>query len=591
MSKAETLAYFDKNAKTEVIADASPVGLGAILIQEQAGTKRVVAYASRSLTEVERRYSQTEKEALGLVWACERFHVYLYGIQFELLTDHKPLEVIYSSKSKPSARIERWVLRLQPYHFTVKHVPGSENIADTLSRLTQTGGKVSRNVAEEYIRFVAGQASPNAIPIQEVEQESAHDTELSQLRECIKNSDWSSCPAAYKFVRYELAVLGKLVLRGTRIIMPQKLQQQVLDLAHEGHQGVVKTKQRLRSKVWWPGIDRAVEAKCKVCHGCQLVAQPPPPEPMKRTEFPSEPWCDLAGDLLGPLPSGEYLFVVVDYYSRYFEVAIMKSVTSRKIIDTLEIMFSTHGIPNSLKTDNRPQFVSDEIEKYFQDNDIEHRTSTPLWPQANGEVERQNRSLLKVMRIAQAEKKDWRRELLKFLMAYRSTPHNTTKESPAKLLYGREIRTKLPSLRSSSSRMAADEDARDKDSVAKQKGKDYADNRRNAQESGLQRGDQVLLKQNRSSKLDTPFHPEPYRVVDKRGSEVTIQSSTGERYRRNVTHVKKFHTESPQPQPTTLCQPEESVEAQGNSPKPALVLRRSQRERFVPEHLKDYELC
>ena len=102
-------------------------------------------------------------------------------------------------------------------------------LADTLSRLTQTGGKVSRNVAEEYIRFVAGQASPNAIPIQEVEQESAHDTELSQLRECIKNSDWNSCPDAYKFVRYELAVLGKLVLRGTRIIMPQKLRQQVMD--------------------------------------------------------------------------------------------------------------------------------------------------------------------------------------------------------------------------------------------------------------------------------------------------------------------------------------------------------------------------
>ena len=185
LSKAETLAYFDKNAKTQVIADASPVGLEAILIQEQYGTKRVVAYASRSLTEVERRYSQTEKEALGLVWACERFHVYLYGIQFELLTDHKPLEVIYSSKSRPSARIERWVLRLQPYHFTVKHVSGSENIADTLSRLNHTEEEVKRNVAEEYIRFAAEQASPNAFPIQEVERESAHDMELFQLRECI----------------------------------------------------------------------------------------------------------------------------------------------------------------------------------------------------------------------------------------------------------------------------------------------------------------------------------------------------------------------------------------------------------------------
>ena len=100
LANAEILAYFDRNAeKTKLITDASPVGLGAVLTQVQGGCERVVAYASRSLTDVERRYSQTEKEVLALVWGCERFHMYLYGVEFTLLTDHKPLEVIYSTSS------------------------------------------------------------------------------------------------------------------------------------------------------------------------------------------------------------------------------------------------------------------------------------------------------------------------------------------------------------------------------------------------------------------------------------------------------------------------------------------------------------
>ena len=435
LASAETLAYYDKDAKTRVIADASPVGLGAVLVQEQNGNWRPVYYASRSLTAVERRYSQTEREALALVWACERFHVYLYGKHFELETDHKPLEVIYSSKSQPSARIERWVLRLQPYEFTVMYRPGPQNIADALSRLTQEISNESKNVAEEYIRHVAENAAPRAIPIQEIEEASAEDEEIALLRKCVQTDDWTVGEPAFKAVRNELTVLGKLVLRGTRLVIPKKLRKQVLDLAHEGHQGIVKTKQRLRTKVWWPGIDRQAEQRCRTCHGCQLVGKPLPPEPLKRTELPTQPWQDLAVDLLGPLPTGEYLLVAVDYFSRFFEVAVTKSVTSGKMISCLEAMFATHGLPLSIKTDNGPQFVSEEFEVYLKDNNIEHRTSTPLWPQANGEVERQNRSLLKAMRIAHSEGRDWRKELQKFLLGYRSAPHTTTGVSPAKLLF------------------------------------------------------------------------------------------------------------------------------------------------------------
>ena len=132
------------------------------------------------VSDVECRYSQTEKEALGLVWACERFHPYLYGVKFELLTDHKPLEFIYSPRSKPSARIERWVLRLQLYQYSVRYIKGANNIADSLSRLLPTSGK-------DYIRFVASEATPRAMTTREIEQASENDLDLQGVRNCLLN--------------------------------------------------------------------------------------------------------------------------------------------------------------------------------------------------------------------------------------------------------------------------------------------------------------------------------------------------------------------------------------------------------------------
>ena len=185
VASAPVLAYFDKDAPTRVIADASPVGLGAVLVQEKNGESRAVCYASRSLSQVERRYSQTEKEALALVWACERFHLYLYGLpQFDLVTDHEALKVIYSRKSKPSARIERWVLRLQPYNYQVCYVPSRKNIADALSRLTKIPASDQSQEDDGYIRMVALHAVPAALRFKEIERISAQDPEFQAVRNC-----------------------------------------------------------------------------------------------------------------------------------------------------------------------------------------------------------------------------------------------------------------------------------------------------------------------------------------------------------------------------------------------------------------------
>ena len=118
----------------------------------------------------------------------------------------------------------------------------------------------------------------------------------------------------------------------------------MLGLAHEGHQGMVKTKQRLRTEVWWAGIEKQVKNRCKTCKGCQLVGLPTPPEPLRHTKFPSQPWIELAVDLMEPaLPLGEYVPVLVDYYSRPLEVDILTSVTSTKVIESLDKIFCTMG--------------------------------------------------------------------------------------------------------------------------------------------------------------------------------------------------------------------------------------------------------
>ena len=424
------MGYFDITTETRVITDASPVGLGAILVQEKNGEERVICYASQSLTDVEKRYSQTEKEALGIVWACERLHMYLYGTDFEILTDHKPLEFIYSKKSQPSARVSRWVLRLQPYHFTVRHIPGKENIADSLSRLTRN--KASSDLsskAEEYVRFVAEKATPQALSTREIERASDVDEELSNVRKCVQTGQWHKLEnKRYLLVRNELSVIGKLVLRGTRIIVPSSLRERVLQLAHEGHPGIVSMKHRLRTKVWWPGCDKDAEMFCKTCHPCQMVSMPKPPEPLKRTELPSGPWQHISADLMTPsLPSGDHLLVVVDYYSRYMEVEVLRSTTADKIIASLKKIFLTHGLPVSITTDNGPQFISEDLRKFVEEECIEHRRVTPLWPQANGEVERQNRSLLKKIKIAQIKKLERRNCIFSVDVQNNSTQHHWSK--------------------------------------------------------------------------------------------------------------------------------------------------------------------
>lgn len=536
------LGYYDKNDKTLVFADASPVGLGAVLVQlNKSNESRIIMYASKSLSDIEKRYAQTEKEALALVWAVERFYFYIYGKEFDLITDHKPLEFIFGPKSKPCLRIERWVLRLQSFKYKVIYKSGKTNIADPLSRLVQYAGPdiTFDENAEHYVNAIVSLATPVALKLIDIQNESAADETIQKVKKALETGEWSESVNAYKLFATELCFAGEILLRNNRIVMPKKFHEQTLQLAHEGHPGMTIMKKRIRSKVWWPKIDVDVEKTVRQCHGCMLVAAPSAPEPLKRKQLPNAPWEHIAIDFLGPLPSGHNLLVVVDYYSRFIEVEIMKSITSSETIKRLEGIFVRFGYPHTITADGGPQLVSDEFQKYCDECNIQLITTTPYWPQMNGEVERQNRSILKRLVISQNTKRNWIDDLNKFLIMYRSTEHSTTNRTPADLLFNRNIRDKLPQI---SQPLEIDGELHDQDKRKKESGKQYADEKRQAKPSDINVGDEVLIKvMVKENKLSPNFHPKPFKIIERNGSEVTVESvESGQRYKRNVAHVKKI---------------------------------------------------
>ena len=323
LTKAPVMAYFDTKKETILTVDASPVGISAILSQKVKGQKdpQLVAYASRALTAVEKRYSQTEKESLGIVWGIENFHLYVHGTHVTLVTDHKPLETIFGNpRSKPSARIERWVLRLQPYSFKVEYRAGDENHADYMSRHpTDRSISTHSKISEEYVNCVTKHAVPRAMTLKEIIEATNADKTLNDLRAAIRLNRWDSdIVAPFRKVKDELTVTPEnIILRGTRIVLPEVLKQRAVDIAHESHQGLSKVKALLRTKTWFPGIDNLAKRTVDQCIPCQATGKPNNPEPLRMTDMPSGPWQKVHLNFYGPLPSGEHLLVCIDSYSRY----------------------------------------------------------------------------------------------------------------------------------------------------------------------------------------------------------------------------------------------------------------------------------
>ena len=549
IGEASTVEFFDTNQPTELIVDASPTGLGAILTQRRPdNSTKIVKFASRPLTETEQKYSQTEREMLGLVWGCEHFNIYLYGSEFSALTDHKPLLGIIKHTAKSTARLERLTLRLQPYKFKLLYKPGEDNEADFLSRhptmkknkehvpkLDQEINQICSVNMEEYL--------VDGVSIEEVRQEAQKDALMMEVMNMIMGEkSWRKDQElwSFKLIKDGLSINNGLLLKGDRIVIPRRPQKKIIHIAHRSHQGIVKTKALLRETIWFPGIDRQVEQAVRECIPCQAATRSKSTQaPLKMTILPDGPWEELSADFHGPLSTGDYLLVVVDDYSRFPEVEVITSLSAKTVIPKFDAIFARHGVPKIVKTDNGPSFNGELFTKWGKSIRFHHKKITPLWPQSNGEAERMMDTLGKLIRVCHQEKSSWKQHLFKFLRHYRATPHSTTGMSPAEMLCSRKIRTDIPSMKKSVRFQDTVAKAEQRDERMKSYMKELAD--RSKREVDMKIDDKVLVKQRQTSKEQVYFKQEPYRVTKMNGTMITVENTNlNHEITRNVSHFKKI---------------------------------------------------
>jgi len=450
LSSTPVLTCPDFSQQFVLQVDASNEGLGAVLTQDRTGREKVIAYASRLLSDQERNYTTTEKECLALVWAVRKFRPYLEGYRFIAITDHVALRWLMRLQ-EPSGRLARWIMDLQQYDFTIEYRKGTLNkVADALSRQVarKDDAVVPVGIAEIVREGLAREEEPEVPAEVDDDDASWYERTLELVRKspgrhsnyCIRDgtlyrrlgksrdgesSRWKMCVPAAR--RAEVMVENH-------------------DSPTAGHLGVKKTLSRVSENYFWPGWRRFVKNYVRSCHSCQQfkVAQQKPAGIMYFRN-PRGPWHTVSADLMGPFPRSKsghtFLLVFLDTFSKWVEMRPIRSATAKTVSEHFKSMILLrYGAPEVVLTDNGTQFTARLFRDLAVEWGVKSRYTAPYSPQSNP-VERPNR-VIKTM-IAQFVKdnhRTWDALIGEFQYAINTAVHESTGFTPAKLCFGRELK-------------------------------------------------------------------------------------------------------------------------------------------------------
>ena len=539
LTDSRALAYFDIKKETVVSADASSFGIGAVLLQKHNEDWKPVAFCSRTLTKTEKMYAQIEKECLASTWACERFEKYLVGLEtFILHTDHKPLVPLINKKQLIDCplRCQRLLMRLMRFKVKAVHIPGKDMVvADTLSRSPQEIKSEENELQDKVLEYVGEIVSAWPISdakIRQIQEETQKDVCLSatmdytckgwpRYREDVKLAALTMYP-----YRGELSVVSGILTKGDRMLIPVSMRKEILGRIHEGHFGITKCRERANLSVWWPNISQDIKDMVSKCKHCIEKKPTQRKEPLLPSELPDRPFQKVGVDLC-EYKKESYL-VMEDYYSRYLEILYLPHTTSQTVIGKLKTCFARYGIPNMVVSDNAQQFKSREFQKFSEEWNFNHVTSSPRFPQSNGKAERAVKTAKEILS---------QDDSLLAILAYRSTPLVELGISPAELAFGRKIRNTLPCLPHTLEPKQIDKkDFIQRDTKAKMRQKKNFDSHHGARHlPELKEGETVLVKTDLEKNWKTPAKvvkkvaPRSYLVRTEKQGEL----------RRNRRHLYK----------------------------------------------------
>lgn len=578
-----------------ISGDASSKGLGVVLLQDG----HPVAYGSRALTETQKRYAQIEREMLAIVYGCEKFHHYIYGRKVTVETDHKPLVAIYNKPLyRATPRLQRMLMKLQRYELKLVYVPGKDmHISDALSRsyLQETPEILVDD--EIDVDSIEAQLPVSPAKLQQLKEATAADETLQTLKNTVLIGwpvDRSSVPLnilQYWNYRDEITAIDGILYKGQRLMVPISLKKEMLNKLHEAHMGIVKTQTRARELLFWPKMNQDIEDFIGQCAVCNKYRNSNCKEPLISQEMPSRPWSKVAADMF-QFKGSEYL-LCVDYYSKFPEIVRMSSTTSAQTITCFKSLFARHGIPTELFTDNGPQFSSYAFKKFATEWDFIHTTSSPRYPQSNGQAERCVQTVKNLLRKADESGGD----IYTSLMNYRASPIDGIGLSPSQLLMNRQLRTKLP-ITADLLNSKAVESCKPQ-LIARQEKQKYYYDRHSATLPNVNKGEIVRVQ--KDSKQWEPA------IVDQKLADRSYVVRTGDNqlYRRNRRQLLKTrettlpsdvsdHSEAmydappqshsePDPPNTTPAKPNphENAATPHREPRPQQTLRR-------PKHLEDF---